>query len=218
MKLNRDNFHDVLTPVHIKIINDTYGKLPKQYTQYAEEFTMRKKEETYPHMGAFGLWTTNTEGNTINEDEIHEGDTATFTAVRRDKGYSVTWELTKDDLYGVFNGRGVDGDAQGLARGLHATLETDMANVLNNGFSNTGYDGVALFSNSHDLADSPSSGDNLTTGALTPSNLKTGMTLMRATPNEAGIRIQARARQLAEVACRVWPRNTPAAEGSTNIP
>lgn len=30
--------------------------------------------------------------------------------------------------------------------------------------------------------------------------------------------IQARARQLAEVACRVWPRNTPAAEGSTNIP
>lgn len=196
MKLNRENFQDVLTPIHVKIINDEYAKIPEQFPMIFAQSNMRKKEESYPHMGAFGLWSTNTEGGTINEDEIHEGETATFTAQRRDKGYSVTWELTKDDLYGVFNGRGVDGDAKGLARGLRATLETDAANVLNNGFSNTGYDGVALFSNSHPLADSASTLDNLTTGTLTPANLKSGMTLMRAQVNEANVLIQARSKQL----------------------
>ncbi|RAV22207.1 Mu-like prophage major head subunit gpT family protein [Paenibacillus contaminans] len=196
MKLTRDNFQELLTPIHKKIIADEYAMIPEQYPTIFKVGTMDKKDQTYPHMGAFGRWSQNTEGNTINEDEMSEGEVASFEAQRRDKGYTVTWELTKDDLYGVLGGRGVGGSAKQLARGLRNTLERDAANVLNNGFANTGYDGAALFSNSHPLVDSSSVGDNLTTGALTPGNLKLGQTLMRNQVNQAGIKIQARAKRL----------------------
>jgi len=196
MKLTRDNFQELLTPIHEKIITDEYAMIPEQYPTVFTVGSMKKKDQTYPHMGAFGRWGSNTEGNTINEDEMNEGEVASFEAQRRDKGYTVTWELTKDDLYGVLGGRGKDGSAKELARGLRNTLERDAANVLNNGFSNTGYDGVALFSNSHPLADSALLGDNLLTGELSPPNLKAAMTLMRNQVNQAGIKIQARAKML----------------------
>lgn len=191
MKLTRDNFPELLTPIHKGIIWDAYNDKEEQYSKIAEIGTMRKKDETYVHEGGFGLWTENTEGNTINEDEMNEGEKVTFTARRFDKGYSVTWELIQDDLYGVIQqGRGKGGSAKWLGRGLRQTIETDVANIINNGFSNTGYDGVALFSNSHPLADSATNGDNLFTGALTPANVKSGMTLMRNTVDEANLKIQ----------------------------
>ena len=196
MKLNRDNFQELLTPVHVKLIGLGYKDKPKQYPKIVKVGKMRKKTETFPHLGGFGMWRSNTEGNTINEDEMSEGPVATFEARRFDNGYTVTWELTKDDLYGVMNGRGVKGDARGLGQGLRRLEETEVADIINNGFSNTGYDGVALFSNSHPLEDSADVLDNLITGALTPENVKDGMTLMRNQVDGAGNKIQARASQL----------------------
>ncbi|MNF96121.1 hypothetical protein D3C84_788990 [compost metagenome] len=147
-------------------------------------------------MGALGMWDQNTEGNTINESEINQGDTATLTAQRFDQGYSVTWELVRDDLYNVMKGLGQNGSAAGLAYGLQARMELDAANVINNGFGNTGYDGVALFSDNHPLIDSAAAGDNLITGALTPEYLKAGMTQMRNQVNPAGLKIMARSKEL----------------------
>lgn len=98
MKLNRDNFGDLLTPIHKKVFFEEYNEIPEQYSKIFKVDSMRKKQETFPHMGAFGMWDTNTEGNTINEDQMSQGETATLTAVRYDKGYSVTWELVQDDL------------------------------------------------------------------------------------------------------------------------
>lgn len=199
MKMTRDNFRELLEPIHKKIIADTYAKLPKQYPEFVKQVEMDKKTISYPHIGAFGRWRENTEGNTINETEIHEGDVASFTARRFDDGYSVTWELTRDNLYGptgVLAGFGKGGSAAALSRGLNDTIEYYAAEPLNTGFSNTGYDGVALFSSSHPLTDSNALGDNLVTGALTPANVKAGMTKMRKTINEAGTIIPARAKQL----------------------
>lgn len=191
MKLTRDNFGQLLTPIHKKVFFENYQEVPEQYTKVFDTDKMNKKEETFPHMGAFGLWSENSEGNTINEDQMSQGDTATFVARRFDKGYEVTWELVQDDLYNVMKGIGKGGSAKALGRGLRATIETDCANVLNNGFSNTGYDGVSLFNNSHPLADSASTGDNLVTGPLSDSNLKDALILMRDTRDEANIRIMA---------------------------
>lgn len=196
MKLTRDNFQELLTPIHVKIIGMGYKEKEKQYPKVFKVGKMRKKEETFPHLGGFGMWKENTEGNTINEDEMSEGPTAKFEARRFDNGYTVTWELTKDDLYGVMTGRGVKGSAQGLGQGLRRLEETEAADIINNGFANTGYDGVSLFSNSHPLEDSSDVLDNLMTGGLTPENVKSGMTLMRNQVDGAGNKIQARASQL----------------------
>jgi len=191
MKLTRDNFGELLTPIHKKIFFESYDEKPEQYSKLFKVDKMNKKEETFPHMGAFGLWSENTEGNTINEDQMSEGEKATFVATRYDKGYELTWELVQDDLYNVMKGIGKGGSAKALGRGLRATIETKCADVINNGFSNTGYDGVALFSNSHPLADSASTCDNLITGALTDANMKAALTLMRNQVDEANVKIQA---------------------------
>jgi phage major head subunit gpT-like protein len=196
MKLTRDNFQQLLTPIHLKIIHNAYNEKPEQFPKAFKVITMRKKTETIPHMGGFGMWDSNTEGNTINEDEMNEGPVATFEAERFDKGYSVTWELTKDDLYGVMTGKGVKGDAKNLGAGLRRTKETRAAAVINNGFANVGYDGKALFAADHPLVDSADVLDNLMTGGLTPANVKLGMTKMRNQVDEAGNKIQAVARQL----------------------
>jgi phage major head subunit gpT-like protein len=196
MKLNRDNFGDLLTPIHKKVFFNAYDELPTQYDKVFGIDKMTRKEESFPHMGAFGLWAKNTEGNTINEDSMAQGETATFTAERYDKGYEVTWELVQDDLYNVMKGIGKGGSAKALGMGLRATIENACADVLNNGFANTGYDGVSLFSNSHPLANSASLGDNLTTGVLSDANLKLAITLMRDTRDEANVRIMARPKQL----------------------
>lgn len=196
MKLTRSNFPDLLTPIHVKICGMGYKMKEKQYTKIFTNGKMRKKTETYPRVGGFGAWRENTEGNTINEDEMSDGPTATFEARRFDNGYTVTWELVKDDLNGVMNGKGVKGDARGLGNGLRTMEETLAADIINDGFSNTGYDGVALFSNSHPLEDSASLLDNLMTGACTPANVKSGMTLMRNQVDGAANKIQAVARQL----------------------
>lgn len=208
MKMTRDNFGQLLIPGHKKIIWNAYREKPEQYTQLFTVDSMNKKTETVPHFGGFGKWASNTEGNTINEDKMSQGETATFEAVRYDKGYSLTWELVQDDQYNKFknvkNGLGVGGSAQGLGRGLRVTIEEACANIINNGFSNVGYDGVSLFNNSHPLIDSDLTCDNLITGAISDENVKAALTLLRGHVDEAGLKIEAKGDILFAAANKEW--------------
>ena len=124
MILTTDNFPQLLTPIHRQIFYDAYLDTEVQYIEIVDEDDMRKREETYVHEAGFGTWGKNTEGNNINEDQKVEGPTATLDAERRDKGYTVTWELVEDDLYRVFDGRGEDGSARSLSKGLHQTIRS----------------------------------------------------------------------------------------------
>jgi phage major head subunit gpT-like protein len=196
VKLSRSNFGELLTPIHKKIFFDSYKEKEKQYTQSFKVDKMTQKEETFPHLGSFGAWTSNTEGSDFNFDEITQGNTATFTATRYDKAYEVTWELMQDDQYNVFRGNGKGGGAQKLAKGLRATEETAAANVISGGFANTGYDGVSLFNSAHPLTDSVSTCSNIITGGLDDENLKAALTMMRTQTDEAGVLIAAHADKL----------------------
>lgn len=191
-KMTRANFGQLLTPIHKKVFFESYGEKEEQYSKVFKVEDMDKAEVTFPHMGAFGLWNENTEGNLINQDDISEGDTATFVPKRFDKGYEVTWELVRDDKYNVMKGIGKGGSAKGLGRSLRATIETEAANILNNGFVNVGYDGKPLFANDHPLADHLTAVlDNLLTGALNDANLKLALTMIRNQVDEANVKIQA---------------------------
>ena len=63
---------------------------------------MTKKQETYPHLGALGMWAEGHEGQVFNTMDFKEGPKATFVAVRYDNSYELTWELMQDDQYAVF--------------------------------------------------------------------------------------------------------------------
>jgi len=204
MKMTRDNFGVLLTPIHRKIVFMAYNEKAPQYTDLFSVGSMTKKDETYPHLGAFGMWDDNNEGAVINEDSMSEGPTATFTAVRYDKGYSLTWELVRDDLYNVKKGLGIGGSAPALGKGLRTTIETKCATILNGGFSNTGYDSSALFATDHDLVDSATDGDNLITGAISDANVKAALTKLRGTLDEAGMKLGVNADILWAAADKEW--------------
>lgn len=194
--MTRTNFGELMTPIHKKIFFDTYNEVPLTYKKIFKYEKMTKKDQTYPHLGAFGLWNQNTEGNNLNESEFSEGEVASFEAKRYDNSYILTWELMQDDQYGVMRGIGKGGSAKGLGRSLRATEETDTANVIKNGFTNVGYDGKALFANDHPLIDSSMRISNVIMGGLTDANLKAALTLMSKQTDEAGIVIAAHAKQL----------------------
>lgn len=194
--MTRANFGELMTPIHKKIFFDTYNEVPLTYKKIFKYEKMTKKDQTYPHLGAFGLWNQNTEGNNLNESEFSEGEVASFEAKRYDNSYILTWELMQDDQYGVMRGIGKGGSAKGLGRSLRATEETDTANVIKNGFTNVGYDGKALFANDHPLIDSSMRISNVIMGGLTDANLKAALTLMSKQTDEAGIVIAAHAKQL----------------------
>lgn len=194
--MTRENFGSLLTPIHKKIFFDEYNEVPMKYKNIFKTDKMTGKTQSYPHLGAFGLWSTNTEGSTFNESDFGEGQIASFEAKRYDNSYTLTWELMQDDRYNVMKGIGKGGSAKGLGRSLRATEETDTANVIKNGFSNVGYDGKALFAKDHPLASSDRTWSNLIEGALTDENLKKAMTLMRSQVDEAGIIISASPTQL----------------------
>ena len=194
--MTRTNFAKLLTPVHKKIFFDSYNEVPMVYKRIFKTEKMEAKTQTYPHLGAFGLWQENTEGQKFNHDAFKEGETASFEAKRYDKAYQLTWELVQDDLYNVMKGIGKGGSAKGLGRSLRATEETSCAGVLLKGFDNTGYDGKALFAKDHPLINSEGECSNLIEGPLTDESLKAALTLMRLQKDEAGIPIVASAKQL----------------------
>lgn len=194
--MTRENFANLLTPIHKKIFFDSYNEVPSVYKKLFKVEKMNAKEQTYPHLGALGLWEQNTEGSKFNHDSFSQGAVASFEAKRFDKSYELTWELVQDDLYNVMKGLGKGGSAKGLGRGLRATEETETSNVLANGFTNVGYDGKALFAEDHPLIDSTDTCSNKIQGTLTDENLKTAMTLMRKQKDEAGIVIQSSAKRL----------------------
>lgn len=196
MEMSREQFGQLLTPIHKKIFFDSYNEVPLKYKKMFKVEKMTKKDQTYPHLGAFGLWEQNQEGENFKEDNFSQGNVASFEAKRYDKSYIVTWELMQDDQYNVFRGIGKGGSAKGLGRSLRATEETDTANVILNGFSNVGYDGKALFASDHPLIDSTRKVSNIIVGGLTDANLKGALTLMRGQTDEAGIVISASAKQL----------------------
>lgn len=194
--MTRENFAELLTPIHKKIFFDSYNEKELVYKKIFKTEKMNAKQQSYPHLGAFGYWQENTEGSEFNQDKIEQGEVASFIARRFDKAYDLTWELVQDDLYNVMNGIGHGGSAKGLGRSLRATEESDCSSVILNAFTNTGYDGKPLFSTDHPLANSSDVCSNLIEGPLSDESLKAALTLMRTQKDEAGIPIAAKATQL----------------------
>ena len=194
--MTRNDFGALLTPIHKKIFFDSYNEVERKYPLFFKMDTMNKKDQTYPHLGAFGLWSQNQEGNSFNESDFEQGEIASFEAKRFDNSYRITWELMQDDQYGVMRGIGKGGSAQGLGRSLRATEETSAANVIKNGFSNVGYDGKPLFATDHPLISSSAKVSNVLNLPLTDENLKKALTMMSTQVDEANVFIAASAKQL----------------------
>ena len=97
------------------------------------------------------MLSTKTEGAASTRDDIYQAYDWRYTFDTYSLQYEVTKEMVEDELYGLMKKL-----PRAMARSTNATIETDAANMFNNGFTSTytmsgGNDGLELFSEVHTL-------------------------------------------------------------------
>ena len=90
---------------------------------------------------------------------LKSGYTKTYTATTYATGYRISKEMVKDGKFGF-----IERATKSFAKGMFELKEIQAADVFDGGFTNTGYDGQALFSTSHPLENGAG-----VTGSNTPS-------------------------------------------------
>ena len=199
MEMNRENYFDFLWPNYSKIIGEGYTEKPLEWPNFFKEEKSNNAYEKYREANGLPVWEENFEGQPYNEAERSLGHTITIYNRRYDQAFKITWEYFSDNKERAMGGEGINGDARMLGRGCRMKQEITASEIINNGFTNVGYDGVALFSTAHPLtkggtcANTPlNEGDK----ALSDVNLKKGITEMSKQTDNIGIKIQVKPNKL----------------------
>lgn len=187
-------FLELMEPKLRQVFFNAYKEIPEQYPRVFRVHTSKKMEEHDYHVADLGIW--NEFDGAVEYEDYEPGDKVTYRHVMYAKGIQIPITLAEDDLYGVIGGNGAGTKrTQALAKGARARVETEAANVLNQGFSVNGYDGVPLFSDSHPLIGGGTQSNKLTS-ALSEESLKEARLLLRQQVDDKGIKIQSQGDRL----------------------
>ena len=147
MTVTRAQFQILLEPKLRNIWNESWPPRPLEYTQFANIGSSRKAQETDYKMTGLGSMQDKTEGGLVTYGDPIGGSTKVYTHTSNALGYRVTAEMIRHELYGQ-----VEKLERSLMRSASDRQETDVANILNNGF-NSAFAGFvaseALFATSH---------------------------------------------------------------------
>jgi phage major head subunit gpT-like protein len=181
------DWSELITPGLTEVFYNTYNEMPEQFTKIFKVKQSNQATETMLGMGAFQNWVERVnDTDNVTYQKIGQGSERTFTHSEFASGFAVGKRLYEDELYNIINKMPED-----LARAGRSKVETDVANVLINGFATTTiYDGQYLFSASHPyeggLAGTQS---NLATGPLNDANLKLAIQKLRVCKDNGGKKI-----------------------------
>lgn len=134
------------------------------------------------------------EGSQIPLQTIAQGYEKTYKAIKYAAMLAVSEESMEDEGGDIFTKA-----PRAFARAFNEAEETVAAAVINDGFADSGPDGQSLFSTAHPalLSGVADQSNLLSTAAdLSSTSLKAMFTLLRATRDTAGNRIQIRPKQL----------------------
>lgn len=197
--LNRENYFDLLWVNYTSLIGQGYMEKPLQYNKLFREENSTGAFEKYKEVNGMPVWEENHEGQPYNVVERGEGYDITILNKRYDQSYTITWEYLEDNKEKLMGGKGISlVGATELGRGCRVAQEMTAAEIINNGFTNVGYDGVALFATNHPLAsgtcgNTPSANEDKT---LTDANLKKAITAIKGQVDNIGIKMQVDPTQL----------------------
>lgn len=189
-------FGKLLEPGLRKVFFETYDELPEQFTQVFKIKTSKKAKETDYGLSSFDVWAKRATGlDNVTYGKIDPGLERTYTHEEFTGGFMVERKFVDDEMYDVINKM-----PAALARDGRYKVEADAANLFNNGFSedvggvgaSAIYDGKALFAADHALLKGGTCSNLVNNGAAAPlsdTNLKSAITLMRNTRNEANQKI-----------------------------
>lgn len=175
MPMNRSDIKKQLSLGLNTVFGMEYKRHPEQWRDiFAVENSTQAFEEDVLMVGLGGARVKN-EGSGVSYDQGGEAWSARYQHETIALAFAITEEAEEDGLYGKLGAK----FAQSLARSFQHTKEIKGANVLNDGFTENGGDGVPLFSLSHPLH----------AGGVFANTLNTPADLAEASLEEALIKI-----------------------------
>ena len=144
-----------------------------------------KQTEQDSYESGFGTMPEKAEGVAATYDVILPGIKETYTHKTYALGYEITEEAVEDNLQTpeTFNKL-----PKALNRSAEETTEITSANIFNNGFTDTGFDGVTLFSTVHPSLGGGTQANRPSTDAdLSVTSLTAGLTAIEKYTDERGL-------------------------------
>jgi len=169
-----------------KMFQDGLTSWGEEYKKIFNVLTSTKQSEKDSYESGFGLMPEKPEGVVAQYDVIKPGIEETYTHKTYALGYEITEEAIEDNLQTpeTFNKL-----PQALNRSAIETVEITAANVFNNGFSTTGFDGSYLFATDHPTLDGGTQSNTPSTAAdLSVSSLTSALTNIEKLTDERGLK------------------------------
>ena len=206
MAISRAQLLKELLPGLNALFGMEYAKYGEEHKEIFETESSDRSFEEETKLSGFSAAPVKDEGSAIEYDNAQEAWTARYTHETIAMGFSVTEEAIEDNLYDSLSAR----YTKALARAMAYTKQVKGAAILNDAFSTTYGDGVALCSTAHPLVSGGTNSNTPSTAAdLNETSLEAAVISISAWTDERGLLIAARPKKLIIppasqfVACRV---------------
>lgn len=186
MPISTSTMVDTLDANLNQIWVDESGVGQELYSKIFNVMNSDKQTEVDSYLSGFGSMPEKDEGVAATYDVILPGIKETYTHKTYALGYEITEEAVEDNLYTpeTFNQF-----PKALKESAMDAVEVTSANVFNNGFSTTGFDGVTLFSTAHPVLAGGTIANRTSTDAdLSQASLTSGLTTVGKYTNERGLK------------------------------
>jgi hypothetical protein len=178
-------FADFLEPKLSNIWHDAFPAFESRIARVYNTRDMNKNTITDAKLAGFGSLQSQNDGAEVQFDDPIADVTKAYTYAVKALAYRVHERLWRYDLYGE-----VERFERDLRDSAQDDVESAAASVLNNGFgtTNTGFDGLALFSTAHTRLDGGTNQANnpSTDEALSVSGLHNALITIRKWKNDRG--------------------------------
>ena len=186
MAITRTQIVDALDANCNDIHQDGLKSWGEEYRKLFRVLNSTKQSEKDSYESGFGAMPEKAEGVAATYDTILPGISKTYSHTTYALGYEITEEAIEDNLQTpeTFNKL-----PQALSRSATETVEVTAANIFNNGFATTGFDGKVLFATDHPTLDGGTQSNRPTTHAdLSVSSLTAGLTAIEKYVDERGLK------------------------------
>jgi hypothetical protein len=193
MAISRAQLLKELLPGLNALFGLEYAKYGEEHKEIFESESSDRSFEEETKLSGFSAAPVKDEGSAIEYDNAQEAWTARYTHETVAMGFSVTEEAVEDNLYDSLSAR----YTKALARAMAYTKQVKGAAILNDAFSTTYGDGVALCSTAHPLVSGGTNSNTPSVAAdLNETSLEAAVIQIGAWTDERGLLIAARPRKL----------------------
>ena len=190
--MNTSQFQNLYLKKIDKTFFEAWDEEPEQWSRYLQAKTSTQNAEVVQNIAGVSKWAKKDELANPTEQKFKLGDIITTTH----QPFAITVVMSREQVEDAKYGE-VEDMAKDAGHAGRETIESECIGVLDGAFTVNQYDGVPLCSATHpNRGDAGGTQSNLTTGALSDTTLKAGITLFRQQKDEGGKQILARPKKL----------------------